>query len=250
MKQLVFLGLVASAFGTWLLWPGAEELDARAFADKLATTENALLIDVRTSEEFAAGHIPGALNISYNSPAFRWRIDELDTSSPVFLYCAAGSRSLKAGEYATSKNFASVVLLSGGFTAWQKEKLQQTPPELVPPAELTEATYSRFLDLEHLVIVYFYLPWDKNCRKTGAVLDELAIAYKGKIHVLRIDIDTYKYLATEMGMEAVPVFRFYENGNLTGTLEGPATAAAIEERFKLQEYVDPDFASKKTLSFR
>jgi rhodanese-related sulfurtransferase len=237
MRTLLFIGATLSALsGAWLLWPGAEELAPAVFADRLATTENALLIDVRTAEEFAAGHIPGALNISYTGPTFNWRIDELDTAAPVFLYCGTGVRSAKAGEYVLKKNFASVSLLTGGFTAWRQEKLPQTPPELVPPADLTESTYSRFLDLEHLVIVYFYVPWSKTCRKMGPVLDELAIAQKGKVHILRIDTDTYKHLATELGIDDGPVLHFYENGNLTGILEGPAERDQIEDRFKLEEY--------------
>ncbi|HLP53619.1 MAG TPA: rhodanese-like domain-containing protein [Fluviicola sp.] len=238
MKYILPLSLVAFAFGTWFLWPGTEELEARDFSDKMAKSENAVLVDLRTNEEFAEGHIPGALNITYGSPTFRWRIGELDSTSDVFLYCGQGSRSMKAVDFVSVQGFSSVTLLKGGFTAWQKEKFTQTPPELVPPAELTEERFNRFLELEHLVVVYFDVPWSKSSRRMGSVLDELAVAYKGKVQILRVNADTYKYLATELGMEELPLLQFYENGNLTGTIEGAATFKTIDERFKLQEYVD------------
>ena len=67
-------------------------LDMAACLDRLKTTESAALIDVRDEDEFAAGHIPGAVNIPLE------RIEETaerypDRDRPLFLYCRSGRRS-------------------------------------------------------------------------------------------------------------------------------------------------------------
>ena len=52
----------------------------------------AVLVDVREAEEFAAGHIPGAVNL----PLSRIKTVALPKETPLFLYCLRGSRSLRA----------------------------------------------------------------------------------------------------------------------------------------------------------
>ncbi len=52
----------------------------------------AVLVDVREAEEFAAGHIPGAVNL----PLSRIKTVALPKDTPLFLYCLRGSRSLRA----------------------------------------------------------------------------------------------------------------------------------------------------------
>lgn len=250
MKQTGIITAVICTLSAWFFWQQPTELEPREFSDTFASTPNALLIDLRSEREFAEGHIPDALNIDYNGPVFKWRIDELDTTAAVFLYCGSGIRSTNAAEYVLTKGFASLTLLRGGFISWQKEQLAQTPPEILPPPELTEKSFSRLLDLEHLVIVYFYVPWCGNCKGMGSALDELAIAYNGKVRVLRINTDRYKYLAAELGVEEGPVLQFYENGNLTGTLEGPVDRKAIEAQFLLKDYVNSPSTVKDGLSAR
>ncbi|NNE77709.1 MAG: rhodanese-like domain-containing protein [Pricia sp.] len=56
--------------------------------------KDAQLIDVRTPEEFSAGHIDGAVNINYlSSESFTENINKLDKTKPVYVYCQMGGRS-------------------------------------------------------------------------------------------------------------------------------------------------------------
>lgn len=55
-------------------------------------TENALLMDVREADEYAAGHIPGAVNL----PLSTLDQAEIPEDRPLFLYCLWGSRSARA----------------------------------------------------------------------------------------------------------------------------------------------------------
>ncbi len=82
-----------------------------------------VLVDVRTPEEYASGHIANAINIDFRSPDFAQRIDSLDKSRTYLLYCASGVRSGKAADVMRTKGFASVANLEGGTDAWTGEGL-------------------------------------------------------------------------------------------------------------------------------
>ncbi|MES2555751.1 MAG: thioredoxin domain-containing protein [Bacteroidota bacterium] len=252
MKYFVLLVLLVTLTGTYFLWPGTKELDPQDFNSALLSTQNKVLIDLRSAKDFSEGHIPGAVNVDAAWPTFKWRIDELDTACPVFLYCRNGERSAREAAYLRSKGFISITILRGGFQQWQADRFEVTPAEIIPPAELTYMEFSRMLDLEHLVIVDFYIPWDKNCRQQEPVIDDLATTFKGSVKIFRINIDTYKHLATEMGIETIPTLQFYENGNLVETIEGVTSREFIEGQFTLREYTvmnDPTKNENREVSY-
>ena len=73
-----------------------------------------VLLDVRTPEEFAAGHVKGAENLNFRAPDVREQVAKLDKEQTYVLYCASGNRSgqtLKLMEEAGFKN----VVNAGGF---------------------------------------------------------------------------------------------------------------------------------------
>ena len=80
------------------------------------------LVDVRTPEEFAAGHIAGAQNINIYDDDFKTRIASLDQDKPVYLYCKAGKRSAKAAGVLKGLGFTEIFDLKGGYDAWPAEK--------------------------------------------------------------------------------------------------------------------------------
>lgn len=81
------------------------------------------LLDVRTSKEYAEGHIRGALNIDVQEPDFEASAtDTLNKEKPVYVYCRSGRRSLLAGEM-LAKDGYTVVDLDGGIIAWQNNGL-------------------------------------------------------------------------------------------------------------------------------
>ena len=72
---------------------GNPVLDAKTFSEKLKSTPNAVLLDVRTPGEFSKEYIEGALLADWNSDDFQRRIDAIDKNAPVFVYCLSGGRS-------------------------------------------------------------------------------------------------------------------------------------------------------------
>ena len=97
--------------------PGAE-LDATEFAAALRRP-GTTIIDVRTPQEFAEGHLPGAVNIDVSSPDFTAQVSGLDPSAPYAVYCRSGNRSAAALAEMGSLGFTGAYHLGGGIGAWQ-----------------------------------------------------------------------------------------------------------------------------------
>lgn len=72
------------------------------------TSATPLIIDVRTPEEFAAGHLDGAVNIDATDADFSERIAELDPKGAYTLYCRSGNRAARAAELMTAAGFTEV----------------------------------------------------------------------------------------------------------------------------------------------
>ncbi len=77
--------------------------------------EAAFLLDVRTATEFAAGHIPGAINVPVDE--LRSRLTEVPRHRPVVAYCQVGQRGYLATRILLSAGF-SVSNLGGGYKTY------------------------------------------------------------------------------------------------------------------------------------
>jgi rhodanese-related sulfurtransferase len=105
-----------------------EVISPAAAAEAIADTPSVVVIDVRTPEEFAEGHLDGARNIDVLAADFRDRVAELDRDSDYLIYCRSGSRSADAASVLEELGFASVDEIDGGIVAWQGAGL----PVVVP----------------------------------------------------------------------------------------------------------------------
>jgi rhodanese-related sulfurtransferase len=74
-----------------------------------------VIIDVRTPDEFAGGHLEGALNIDVQSGDFAAEISQLDPAGDYFVYCRSGSRSGQAISQMSNMGFSSMT--NGGSVA-------------------------------------------------------------------------------------------------------------------------------------
>lgn len=72
------------------------------------TSATPLIIDVRTPEEFAAGHLDGAVNIDATAADFSEQIAKLDPKGAYTLYCRSGNRAARAAELMTAAGFTEV----------------------------------------------------------------------------------------------------------------------------------------------
>ena len=97
--------------------PAFQNLTPAQFAEGLRQP-GAVLVDVRRPEEFAAGHLPGAVNIEVTAPDFGQRITKLDNTKPTYVYCRSGARSATAAGQLSTAGFAQVSNLLGGVLDW------------------------------------------------------------------------------------------------------------------------------------
>jgi rhodanese-related sulfurtransferase len=98
-------------------------VDANTFKTQMET-EPGILLDVRTPGEVAAGHLAGMVNIDFNAADFNAKINELDKSKTVYVYCKSGGRSAGAAEELKANGFTKVVNLDGGITSWEGSGLE------------------------------------------------------------------------------------------------------------------------------
>lgn len=77
------------------------------------------VVDVRTPEEYAAGHLEGAVNMNVEGPDFSTQIATLDKNGTVAVYCHSGRRSAIAADQLASAGFTSIVNLKGGIADLQ-----------------------------------------------------------------------------------------------------------------------------------
>ncbi|WP_455221207.1 rhodanese-like domain-containing protein, partial [Kaarinaea lacus] len=92
-------------------------------AVRLINHKNALLLDVRTQEEFAKSHILNAVNIPMG--LLESRVSEIQNrkSDPVILVCQSGSRSMQSARTLKKNAFNQLYNLSGGMLSWQQANL-------------------------------------------------------------------------------------------------------------------------------
>lgn len=117
MNKIVAL-MAFSLFSLLSCKASYQDLDVEGFDSMLRSEPRAQLVDVRTAEEFAAGHIAPAVNIDWNSSGFLDEaVSRLDKALPVLLYCRSGRRSAAAAAKLSKAGY-QVFNLAGGFLAW------------------------------------------------------------------------------------------------------------------------------------
>lgn len=123
-KKLLFIGVLSlfafTACSSHSV--SVSNLDPTQFQSK--TQESGVItVDVRTPDEFNAGHISGAINIDVDAPTFDSDIAKLNKSTSYAVYCHSGRRSGIATEKMAKSGFLSVFNLSDGIQGWMSAGL-------------------------------------------------------------------------------------------------------------------------------
>ncbi|RYG14602.1 MAG: rhodanese-like domain-containing protein [Burkholderiales bacterium] len=131
MKFLIdnwYLVVVAVASGGMLLWPlvakstQAGNLSATG-AVQLINRERAVVLDVRETDEFAAGHIGGAKNLPLGELDARLTDTVKNKGLPLILVCSTGGRASRALAVAKKLGYEQAQVLSGGLKSWKEANL-------------------------------------------------------------------------------------------------------------------------------
>lgn len=96
------------------------DLNQNEWASQLEADENAVVLDVRTPDEWEEGIIPQAIMIDiYRGQGFLDDVEKLDKSKNYYVYCKAGGRSAQACQLMNQMGFRNTYNLWGGFSQWQ-----------------------------------------------------------------------------------------------------------------------------------
>ena len=96
------------------------DLSQNDWAKALVENPEAVVLDVRTKDEFESGHIPNALNIDLRlGPGFIDKMNALDKNKFYYVYCRSGARSAQAVQVMRDLGFSETYNLIGGIIDWE-----------------------------------------------------------------------------------------------------------------------------------
>ena len=101
--------------------------EAAGIIGENSSSDDFVILDIRTSEEFAAGKIEDSINIDFYATDFREQLDGLDKDTHYLVYCNSGNRSGQALPIFEDLGFAEVDNLSTGITGWHNEGYEVVP---------------------------------------------------------------------------------------------------------------------------
>lgn len=122
----IFLIAIAFISGGMLVWPFVRSRAAGPAlttlqATQLINSRNAIIVDVRTPEEFAKGSLPGARNVPADK--FDEKLRDIKKDKPLIVVCATGSRAGRIAAQLRAGGFGEVYVLAGGLAAWREAGL-------------------------------------------------------------------------------------------------------------------------------
>lgn len=205
-----------------------QNLDVKSYAEKLQTTSNPQLIDVRTPQEYASEKINEAQNINWNGSDFVAQAEKLDKTKPVFVYCKVGGRSAQAADKLAELGFKEIYNLDGGVMKWNASGMNKHSSDKL--IGMLPDEFQKLINSDKKVVINFGAEWCAPCKKMKPYLTRLQQELKDKVTIVRLDADENKTLINHMKIDGLPVIIIYENGKETWRNTGYLS----EEDFKLK----------------
>ena len=237
-KSFILLSILAftlTSLSSCAQQSDVNHVDSPTFADIISKNDG-IILDVRTTQEFAQGHIEDATLISTNDPQFVSKINLLQKDKAIYVYCLTGSRSNAVARYMYKNGFTNVYNLKRGVMEWQRYGYALTKSSA--PSAQTAKTYNstEFNDLlfsSELVLIDFHAPWCAPCKKMAPVVDQLKAEYINQAVVEKIDVQANKSLQTTFNIESIPGLVLLKNGKEvwrhTGVIEYDELSKIIEK---------------------
>jgi rhodanese-related sulfurtransferase len=105
-----------------------EPIEAHALIQKNRGNPSFVIIDIRTPEEYASGHIEGAVNINYHSETFVPDLGKLDKETTYLVYCRTGRRTSDTVGIMVRLGFTTIYRFNGDILRWKAEGLPVVKP--------------------------------------------------------------------------------------------------------------------------
>ena len=207
-------------------------VDANAFNELVKASNQAQLIDVRTPEEFAKGHLINALNFDWNGNEFDKQVSSLNKEEAVFVYCLSGGRSSAAAAQLRQSGFKNVIELNGGIMKWRGANLPETTAASVTNTSMSLADFQKLTQSDKIVLVDFYADWCAPCKKMKPYLLEIEKEMSANVILVRINADDNQALCKELKIDALPVIQVYQKNQLTWNQTGFVDKATVLQHLK------------------
>ena len=186
------------------------QLSADVF-QKTMLSNQAQILDVRTIEEFNQSHIKGAFLADWYKPnLFKERINHLDKTKPVMVYCQTGIRSAKASKQLKNAGFKQVYDLRGGLISWKKN--DKPVQEKISQKQLSKKEYMSQISVDGYVMVDFGAKWCPPCKKMEPVIEAYHEKNKGHFQLIKIDGGEQTEILGPLKVNAFPTIIIYKDG--------------------------------------
>lgn len=184
-------------------------VDVKTFAEKLNSTQNPQLLDVRTPEEFNGDHIENAANVNWNGDDFVAKANQYDKSKPIFVYCKVGGRSSQAAAKLAELGFTEVYNLDGGFMKWNAAGNVQKTEKIIG---ICDQEYNELVNSSKRVMIDFNAKWCAPCKKMNPYILKMQEELKDQIKIVQLDADENKTIVNQLKLDGLPVIIIYEEG--------------------------------------
>jgi thioredoxin len=189
--------------------PAVKTIDVKTFADKLNSTPNPQLLDVRTPAEFSGEHIDNAVNVNWNADDFVSKANQYDKAKPIFVYCKVGGRSAQAANKLVELGFKEVYNLDGGMMKWNASGNVQKTEKIIG---ICDQEYNELVNSSKRVMIDFNAKWCAPCQKMKPYLLKMQEELKDQIKIVPLDADENKTIVNQLKLDGLPVIIVYENG--------------------------------------
>ncbi len=189
-------------------------VDSKMFFD-LIKSEEGIILDVRTPNEYSRGHIEGSTLISTSDQKFIEKVSLLQKGKPVYVYCLTGSRSRAVANYLSQKGYKKVYNLARGILEWQQYGYSVKQSNAVIASSnktYSNSEFAQLLSSESVVLIDFHAPWCAPCKKMMPTIDKLQKDYSGKALVKKIDIEANNSLKNTYKIQSIPEIVLFKNG--------------------------------------
>lgn len=232
MIRYIYIFFIVNLFSCNENKSNSNLISANDFNKMIRNDKSAIIIDVRTPEEFNKGHLRNSLNVNWFDENFDENLKIFNKNLPVFVYCLSGGRSSKANEKIQSLGFKNVYELDGGILEWRKNKLPEALLNNNYENSLTVDDFNVFIETEKIVLVDYYANWCAPCKIMEPYLDEILNEYSENLNLVRINYDDNLPLVRSLEVYGLPVLQIYKDKNLLWSHVGFIEKSSVEKEIK------------------